>query len=118
VVTRRVMRNPADVVWGRLVGEPESWLGAGAVLDAVPGGRVGLDGHRGIVRTVDPGRYLSWEWSADGDPGWSVVEVSISLENGATVVEVTEHLMAWEMESFPAQDAGGWGGAPVTAGVR
>ncbi len=118
IVSRHVMRNPVEVVWSRLVGEPESWLGAGAVLDAVPGGVVSLDGHRGVVRSVDPGRHLSWEWSADGDPGWSLVELSITVESGSTVVEVSEHLMAWELESFPAQDAGGWGGAPVAAGAR
>ncbi|MGF1666998.1 MAG: SRPBCC domain-containing protein [Acidimicrobiia bacterium] len=112
------MQDAVDVVWSRLVGEPESWLGAGALLDAVPGGRVSFDGHRGIVRRVDPGRHLSWEWSADGDPGWSVVEVSITVEHGSTMVDVIELLMAWEFESFPAQDAGGPGGAPVPAGVR
>jgi uncharacterized protein YndB with AHSA1/START domain len=115
VETRRVMRRSPDDVWHRLVTEPGLWLGPGARLDPVPGGRVSFGDHRGVILDVEAPRRLSWEWSADGDPGWSTVELSIDEAEGETVVTVVERLMRWEFESFPAQGAGGPAGSVIGA---
>jgi uncharacterized protein YndB with AHSA1/START domain len=120
VTTVRLIDESTADVWNRLLAEPQSWLGDGARIDAVAGGRVIHDEHRGVVREVEPFSRIVWEWCADGDPGWSVVEVSLEDLEGTTIVTIEERLMQWEFESYPAREAGGAGGPGVVAatGVR
>lgn len=114
--SRLIDGSPADV-WNRILAGPEPWLGEGARIDPVAGGRVINREHRGVVRQVEPFSRIVWEWCADGDPGWSVVDVSLDELEGTTIITIEESLMHWQFENFPAREAGGAGAPGVAAGT-
>ena len=105
VTTTRVMSDDVHTIWGRLLTEPRRWLGAGATFEPRTGGRIAADGSVGIVRRIEPLLAIEWEWSADGDPGWSIVELTLDDTADGVVVTVVETLMHWEFETLPAVEA-------------
>jgi len=72
------------------------WMGQSADLDPVPGGRFSVDVNGAAVRgrfvEVDPPNRIVFTWGfLDSDelpPEASTVEVSLSRENGGTLVEI------------------------------
>jgi uncharacterized protein YndB with AHSA1/START domain len=105
VTSTRLMSDDVKTIWERLLTEPRRWLGADATFEPRTGGRIAADGSVGIVRRIEPMRTIEWEWSADGDPGWSIVELSLDHSSEGVTVTVIETLMNWEFESLPAVEA-------------
>lgn len=92
------------LAWDHLV-RPGSLV---ATIEPALGGRVADDGRVGFVREWEPGSLLAWEWSRDGDPGWSIVTVELVANDEGTLVTVRETLHAWEFEYYgaPSHDLG------------
>lgn len=105
VTATRVMSDDIHTIWERLLSEPRRWLGEGATFEPRVGGRIAADASVGIVRRIEPLRAIEWEWSADGDPGWSIVELTLDDTADDVIVTVVETLMHWEFETFPAVGA-------------
>ena len=73
------------------------WMGVGAELDARPGGRyrIDVDGVHiasGKYQEVDPPRRLLMTWGWEGHstvpPGSTTVEITLTPEEGATVLRL------------------------------
>jgi len=73
------------------------WMGVGAELDARPGGhyRIDVDGEHiasGHYQEVDPPRRLVMSWGWEGHPtvppGSTTVEITLTAEQGATVLRL------------------------------
>lgn len=118
-VERRVAveQDPAEA-WERIVDGFSAWFGPDSHLDPRPGGEVTSSGRRGHVTEVEPGVGLAWEWSADGDPGWSEVRVTLHPAERGTIVEAVEILHEWEQARYEALGVERPGPFGVLAGVR
>lgn len=109
-IERRVeLRLPREAAWKRVVHRFSDWFGPDATLDPRPGGRVVSGGRTGHVTGFEAGRRIGWEWSADGDPGWTSVDIELESTDAGTDVVVTEALHDWEHEGYDAIDAHGSG---------
>ncbi|HSJ28856.1 MAG TPA: SRPBCC domain-containing protein [Acidimicrobiia bacterium] len=117
-VERRVMvESPAAEAWDRIVFGFEAWFGPDSRLEPRPGGRVSSPGRAGHVTHIEPSRRLAWEWSGDGDPGWTEVEILLHPTEGGTIVEAVEILHEWEQVRFEAIGVERPGPFGVLAGV-
>jgi hypothetical protein len=105
-------------VWSRLVNRFGDWFDPDATLEARLGGRVSSGGRAGHVTTFDEGRRIGWEWSRDGDPGWTEVEISLYPLGDGTSVEVVEILYEWEQERFESMAVERIGPSGVVAVTR
>lgn len=83
------------------------WFGDDATLDARPGGRVNSGTRVGHVTLFEEGRALGWEWSRDGDPGWTEVRIGLEGRGDRTRVTVVEVLHEWEHERYSAIEIDG-----------
>jgi uncharacterized protein YndB with AHSA1/START domain len=118
-VERRVAMAVAPcAAWERLVDGFAAWFGPDSHLDAVPGGSVSSAGRRGHVTEVEPHAALAWEWSADGDPGWTEVRIRLYPTDAGTIVEAVEILHEWEQARYEAIGMERPGPFGVLAGVR
>ena len=100
-----VLDLPAREAWARIVHGFSEWFGQGATLDPRPGGRVTSGPKRGHLTEYRKESLLRWEWSADGDPGWTEIEISLHPRDGATEVRVAEVLNEWEQVTYRAMGA-------------
>lgn len=112
---RTTLALDLDDTWRRLVDDFGDWFGTDASLDPTEGGVVESGGRRGHVTVLEPARALAWEWSRDGDPGWTEVRIDLDESSGRTEVVVTETLHEWEQETYGAIDGGGPGAFGVLA---
>lgn len=101
-----VLGLPADDTWDRVVRGFSEWFGAGATLEPRPGGRVTSGAKVGHVTAYREGALLRWEWSQDGDPGWTETEISLHPHGEDTEVRVVEVLHEWEHVTYHAVGAG------------
>lgn len=104
-----VIDAPPAHAWSRIVDGFSDWFGDDASLTAHLGGRVTSGGREGRVTRFDEESSLRWEWSRDGDPGWTEVEITIRPVGAGTEISVVEVLHAWEQVTYGAQrtsDAG------------
>lgn len=97
-VVRRIAA-PREVVFSYLI-DPDRfvlWMGMGAELEPRPGGALQIrvspdDVASGHYQVVDPPHRLvfTWGWQGDADvpPGSSTVEVLLTDEGGATLLEL------------------------------
>lgn len=104
-----------EEAWERVVGDFAAWFGDGALLDPRLGGEVVSGSRVGRVTTYEPGHRIGWEWSMDGDPGWTAVDITLQGERDRTVVTVTETLHEWEHEHHAARGMGRSGASGVLA---
>lgn len=104
--------------WQRVVEDFGGWFGPDATLEPEVGGHVVSGDRVGTVTQLDVGVSIGWEWSLDGDPGWTTVRIDLLPAQGGTEVVVTETLHAWEHETFGAIDGGGPGPFGVIARTR
>ncbi|HVR33929.1 MAG TPA: hypothetical protein VMS74_14630 [Acidimicrobiia bacterium] len=65
------------------------------------------EGRVGHVTIFEEARVIGWEWSRDGDPGWTEVVMSLDASGDSTHVTVVERLHEWEHVGFPALHSGG-----------
>ena len=93
--------------WSRVVDDFGQWFGPDATLDARLGGRVTSGDRVGHVTLLEPQRSIRWEWSLDGDPGWTEVRIDLEPNGETTDIVVTETLHDWEHEQYDAIDGGG-----------
>lgn len=116
IVVSRHVAAPPEVVYSYLT-ESERWgrwQGAGAVIDATPGGVFVMNMPDGAIargRFVEliPDRRVTFTWGWDGHstlpPGSSTVEVEIVAEEGGSRVTLTHRgLPPEELEVH----TGGW----------
>jgi hypothetical protein len=101
-----VLDLPANDAWVRIVFGFSDWFGAGATLEPRPGGRVTSGAKTGHLTDYREEALLRWEWSADGDPGWTQIEISLHPAGGATEVRVVEVLHEWEQVTYHAVGIG------------
>jgi uncharacterized protein YndB with AHSA1/START domain len=98
--TVRISATPAEVF--PYFTDPElmvQWIGEWADLDAEPGGSFALDINKTPVRghyvEIDPPRRVVFTWGVAGNdrlpPGSTTVEVVLTADQGATVVELFHH---------------------------
>ena len=93
---QRSVAAPAARVWEVLTGQPELWLGAGAVRFeqgeqyGVPPGE-GTPGASGELRVVKPGDRLRLTWQPDGWPAPATLQLSLS-ETPSGKMAVRAHL--------------------------
>jgi len=115
-ITQRI-EAPPEIVFAYLTDSHRfvKWMGVGAELDARPGGRyrIDVDGEhivRGEYQVVDPPRRLVISWGWEGHPtvppGSTTVEITLTRENGATVLRL-RHLGLPD-EGERRQHADGW----------
>jgi uncharacterized protein YndB with AHSA1/START domain len=91
---------PPEEVWAAIVAG--AWLGADVEIEARPGGAVRVDDKVGVVDTVEPGRSLSYWWTAaDGDEPASRVDVEIQAVGDVTRVWVRELRLDLDMREMP-----------------
>jgi uncharacterized protein YndB with AHSA1/START domain len=97
-ITQRI-EAPPEIVFAYLTDSRRfvKWMGIGAELDARPGGRyrIDVDGEHivsGEYREIDPPRRLVMSWGWEGHPtvppGSTIVEITLTPEDGATVVRL------------------------------
>jgi uncharacterized protein YndB with AHSA1/START domain len=97
-ITQRIEASP-DIVFAYLTDSHRfvKWMGVGAELDARPGGRfrIDVDGvhiARGEYQEIDPPRRLVMSWGWEGHPtvppGSTTVEITLTPEQGATVLRL------------------------------
>ena len=97
-ITQRI-EAPPEIVFAYLTDSHRfvKWMGVGAQLDARPGGRyrIDVDGEHiasGEYQVVEPPRRLVMSWGWEGHPtvppGSTTVEITLTLENGATVLRL------------------------------
>jgi uncharacterized protein YndB with AHSA1/START domain len=115
-ITQRI-EAPPEIVFAYLTDSRRfvRWMGVGAELDARPGGRyrIDVDGEhiaRGEYQEVDPPRRLVLTWGWEGHPtvppGSTTVEITLTPEQGATVLRL-RHLGLPD-ESERRQHTEGW----------
>jgi uncharacterized protein YndB with AHSA1/START domain len=115
-ITQRI-EAPPEIVFAYLTDSHRfvKWMGVGAQLDARPGGRyrIDVDGEHiasGEYQVVEPPRRLVMTWGWEGHPtvppGSTTVEITLTLENGATVLRL-RHLGLPD-EGERAQHTEGW----------
>jgi uncharacterized protein YndB with AHSA1/START domain len=108
---------PPEVVFAYLTDSRRfvRWMGVAAELDARPGGRyrIDVDGEHiamGEYQEVDPPRRLVMTWGWEGHPtvppGSTTVEITLTQEQGATVLRL-RHLGLPD-ESQRRQHTEGW----------
>ena len=108
---------PPDIVFAYLTDSRRfvKWMGVGAELDARPGGRyrIDVDGQHivsGEYQVVEPPRRLVMSWGWVGHPtvppGSTTVEITLTPEQGATVLRL-RHLGLPD-EGERRQHAEGW----------
>ena len=116
-VTQRI-EAPPEIVFSYLTDSARftQWMGIGAALDARPGGRyrIDVDGEHiasGEYREIDPPRRLVMSWGWEGHPtvppGSTTVEITLTSEQGATLLRL-RHL-GLPSEAERQQHTGGWG---------
>ncbi|MDH4118948.1 MAG: SRPBCC domain-containing protein [Acidimicrobiia bacterium] len=108
VVAERTLALSRAEAWAAVT--VPDWLGVDAILEPRIGGRVAVAGRTGIVTEVVSAQLLCWEWSGDGDPGWSTVQVRLTSRGAGTSIEIIEVLHGWEQEIYPAQGHASGGG--------
>jgi uncharacterized protein YndB with AHSA1/START domain len=97
-ITQRI-EAPPEIVFAYLTDSRRfvKWMGVGAELDARPGGRyrIDVDGEHiasGKYQVVEPPRRLVMSWGWEGHPtvppGSTTVEITLTLEKGATVLRL------------------------------
>ena len=97
-ITQRIEASP-DIVFAYLTDSHRfvKWMGVGAELDARPGGRfrIDVDGVHvasGEYQEIDPPRRLVMSWGWEGHatvpPGSTTVEITLTPEQGATVLRL------------------------------
>ena len=97
-ITQRI-EAPPEIVFAYLTDSHRfvKWMGVGAQLDARPGGRyrIDVDGEHiasGEYQVVEPPHRLVMSWGWEGHPtvppGSTTVEITLTLENGATVLRL------------------------------
>ena len=101
-----VLDLPGQEAWTRIVFGFSDWFGPGATLEPRAGGRVTSEAKTGHVTAYREGSLLRWEWSADGDPGWAEVEISLHPGGSGTEVRVVEVLQEWEQVTYRAVGVG------------
>jgi hypothetical protein len=101
-----VLALAADDAWRRIVFGFSDWFGREATLEPRTGGRVTNEAKTGHVTTYREGSLLRWEWSADGDPGWTEIEISLHPADRGTEVRVVEVLQEWEQVTYPSVGVG------------
>ncbi len=95
-ITQRI-EAPPEIVFAYLTdsGRFVKWMGVGAELDPRPGGRyrIDVDGEHiasGEYQEVDPPRRLVMSWGWEGHPtvppGSTTVEITLTPDQGATVL--------------------------------
>ena len=115
-ITQRI-EAPPEIVFSYLTDGARfsQWMGVGAELDPRPGGRyrIDVDGVHiaiGEYQQIEPPHRLVMSWGWDGHPtvppGSTTVEITLTLERGATVLRL-RHL------GLPSEDerrthADGW----------
>jgi uncharacterized protein YndB with AHSA1/START domain len=141
-LTRRI-EAPPEIVYLYFT-EPErfrSWLGVGAELDPRPGGdyRIDLSQERAVSACgryieLDPPRRVVFTWGFEGldglPPGTSTVEVTLTPDDGATVVRLRHtglpgreagefHVWGWDiaLDRLVVAGAGGDPGPYPNSGV-
>ena len=101
-----VLDLPAHEAWLRVVCGFSDWFGDEATLEPRPGGRVASGAARGHVTAYREDSTLRWEWSADGDPGWTEIEISLHPADRGTEVRVVEVLHEWEQVTYRSLGVG------------
>jgi uncharacterized protein YndB with AHSA1/START domain len=97
-ITQRI-EAPPEIVFAYLTDSRRfaTWMGVGAVLDPRPGGgyRIDVDGVHfasGEYQEVDPPRRLVMSWGLEGHPtvppGSTTVEITLTPEEGATILRL------------------------------
>jgi uncharacterized protein YndB with AHSA1/START domain len=97
-ITQRIEASP-EIVFAFLTDSHRfvKWMGVGAELDARPGGRfrIDVDGVHiasGEYQEIDPPRRLVMSWGWEGHatvpPGSTTVEITLTPEQGATVLRL------------------------------
>jgi uncharacterized protein YndB with AHSA1/START domain len=115
-ITERI-DAPPDIVFAYLTDSHRfvRWMGVGAELDARPGGRfrIDVDGEHiatGEYREIDPPHRLVMSWGWEGHPtvppGSTTVEITLTPEQGATVLRL-RHLGLPD-EGERRQHTAGW----------
>ena len=98
--------KPVPEAWRRITSGFARWFGAGSMLEPRLGGQVTSEGRVGHVTIFEEASVIGWEWSRDGDPGWTEVVMSLDPSGEATSVTVVETLHEWEHVAFPALHSG------------
>ena len=115
-ITQRI-DAPPETVFAYLTDSHRfvKWMGVGAELDARPGGRyrIDVDGEHiasGEYREVDPPRRLVMSWGWEGHPtvppGSTTVEITLTPEQGTTVLRLRHLGLPTETERRAHTD--GW----------
>ena len=115
-ITQRI-EAPPETVFAYLTDSRRfvKWMGVGAQLDPRPGGRyrIDVDGEHiasGEYREVDPPRRIMMSWGWEGHPtvppGSTTVEITLTPEQGATVLRL-RHLGLPD-EGERGQHSDGW----------
>jgi uncharacterized protein YndB with AHSA1/START domain len=115
-ITQRI-EAPPEIVFAYLTDSARfsQWMGVGAELDPRPGGRyrIDVDGIHiavGEYQQVDPPRRLVMTWGWDGHPtvppGSTTVEITLTPEQGATVLRLRHLGLPSEEERRSHRD--GW----------
>ena len=97
-ITQRIDASP-EIVFAYLTDSQHfvRWMGVGAELDPRPGGRyrIDVDGVHivsGEYQVVDPPRRLVMSWGWEGHPtvppGSTTVEITLTPEQGATILRL------------------------------
>ena len=97
-ITQRIAASP-EIVFAYLTDSQRfvRWMGVGAELDPRPGGRyrIDVDGVHivsGEYQVVDPPRRLVMSWGWEGHPtvppGSTTVEITLTPEQGATILRL------------------------------
>ena len=102
--------------------ELEQWLGGEVEADLRPGGAITVrdeDGElrEGFIETFEPGREISFWWSAPGETNSSRVELELlpAVEGDGCVIRVTESRPLVELERELIEITGGSAGEAPTA---
>lgn len=106
-----MLRLSPSAAWSRVVDEFARWFGDGASLEPHPGGRVTSGERTGHLTSYVDGSRLQWEWSLDGDPGWTEVEISLHEVTDGTEIRIVEVLHEWEQVTYEALGASEGGGS-------
>lgn len=109
--------SPPDA-WSRVVDEFSRWFGDDASLEPRPGGRVTSGDRTGHVTSYVHAGKLRWEWSLDGDPGWTEVEISLHEVTNGTEIRIVEVLHEWEQTTYEALGTPHGGGSRETLMAR
>jgi len=115
-ITQRI-DAPPEIVFAYLTDSQRfvRWMGVGAELDPRPGGRyrIDVDGVHivsGEYQVIDPPRRLVMSWGWEGHPtvppGSTTVEITLTPEQGATVLRLRHLGLPDEAER--RQHAEGW----------